>query len=472
MPDKIPEGSLIYNRYQIQGVVGQGGLGRIYLALDKTSFDERCAVKEFAPPEDYHPEQIKKARELFEGEAKILHDLAHDQIPKFRAFFEEAERLFLVQDFIEGKTYKDLQKEGHLLEEKEVMQLLADLLPVLDYVHEHNIIHRDISPANIIKPNRGEKPILIDFGVAGRLGGETIVGNPLYAAPEHRDFSDRGNCFPSSDLYALGLSIMVLLTGERPMKCRERSSRLELYQKYKLGDRLTKILDKMLAEDPIQRYQSAQKVIGDLGPEYYGRLQTTVVGGRLGTSKELIWKAIAIFLGVVVIGGLLVVVPPQLEERRINNIFNSSVKEAKTAIALALNKNIERALQDSETLMDLQKAYGEIGENWQKAEKRLENAIEQLSKIPQKRAEVYLKVQQVLPAYERDLEALSLLSDSLELCYNATNTMTAGKLSEEDRQEVRASFLQVGENLKQIPSDSPFRDRADKLGEICNKPPI
>ena len=463
---------MIYNRYQIQGVVGQGGLGRIYLALDKTSFDERCAVKEFAPPSDYHPEQVKKARELFEGEAKILHDLAHDQIPKFRAFFEEAERLFLVQDFIEGKTYKELQKEGRLFTEKEVMQLLADLLPVLNYVHELNIIHRDISPANLILPNRGSKPILIDFGVAGRLGGETIVGNPLYAAPEHRDFSDRGNCFPSSDLYALGLSIMVMLTGERPMKCRERSSRLELYQKYKLGDRLTKILDKMLAENPIERYQSAKKALIDLGPEYSPQSQTTVGGGKLGTPRELIWKAIAICLAVVLVGGLLVIVPPQLEERRIANLYDSSVKDAKGAIALALNRQSNQALQQSQTLADLQEVYGEIRKNWQKAEKQLAKAIEQLTRISPERAQVYLKAQKVLPAYQRDRVALSLLRDSLELCYAATNTMKQGNRSEENLQEVRTNFLKVDEHLKKIPLDSPFYDSAEKLGEICTKPPI
>ncbi len=169
---EIAPGTLIDNRYIIQKLLGQGGLGRTYLAFDTRRFNEACVLKEFAPI-GTGENGLEKSRNLFKREAKILHQLQHPQIPRFLACFEGDGRLFLVQEYVDGKTYSRLlgefQHQGRTFSEEEVTQWLKNLLPVLEYVHQHNIIHRDISPDNIMLPDGKDMPVLIDFGVGKQI---------------------------------------------------------------------------------------------------------------------------------------------------------------------------------------------------------------------------------------------------------------------------------------------------------------
>ena len=108
--DEIPFGTLINDRYLIQKVLGQGGLGRTYLTLDTHRFNEPCVLKEFAPSGTGEYE-LQKSRDLFRREAKILHQIKHPQIPKFLACFEGRDQLFIVQEYVDGKTYSELLQE-------------------------------------------------------------------------------------------------------------------------------------------------------------------------------------------------------------------------------------------------------------------------------------------------------------------------------------------------------------------------
>ena len=228
---EIISGTLVDNRYIIERLLGQGGLGRTYLAFDSRRFNEPCVLKEFAPV-GTGLGALEKCRDLFRREAKILHQLEHPQIPRFLACFEGDNRLFLVQEFVDGKTYSTLlgerQQQSLAFTENEVIDWLRNLLPVLDYVHKHNIIHRDISPDNIMLPQGSNIPILIDFGVGKQIAGigqtveneETtfvgkvsLVGKVGYAPREQISL---GICSPSSDLYALGVTAIVLMTGREP----------------------------------------------------------------------------------------------------------------------------------------------------------------------------------------------------------------------------------------------------------------
>ncbi|ACC84080.1 serine/threonine-protein kinase [Nostoc punctiforme] len=278
---EIAAGTLIDNRYIIQKLLGQGGLGRTYLAFDTRRFNEACVLKEFAPI-GTGESGLEQYRNLFKREAKILHQLQHPQIPKFLACFEGDGRLFLVQEYVDGKTYSrllgELQRQGRNFSEDEVIQWLKNLLPVLEYVHQHNIIHRDISPDNIMLPDGKHLPVLIDFGVGKQIadmnegrnsnhqvtfvGKMSLVGKVGYAPREQISL---GLCSASSDLYALGVTAIVLLTGRDPSLLMDQYS-LEWNWRYYtyVSDEFAQVLDCMLADRPNKRYQTAREVIKDL----------------------------------------------------------------------------------------------------------------------------------------------------------------------------------------------------------------
>jgi serine/threonine-protein kinase len=277
---EIKPGTLINNRYQIQRLLGQGGFGRTYLASDTERFGELCVLKEFVPSSraEYI---VQKSRELFEREARVLYQINHPQIPKFLAWFTHAAGLFLVQEYIDGRTYSSLlwerQQRGELFSEAEVTQWLKDLLPVLAYLHECKIVHRDISPDNIMLPSGQSQPMLIDFGLVkqqvtqiwatspespGGMVQQSFVGKFGYSPPEQIRM---GQCYPCSDLYALAVTALVLLTGREPTWLLAQGSLEWEWRSYvNVSDHLAQILDKMLTEKPKDRYQSAQEVLANL----------------------------------------------------------------------------------------------------------------------------------------------------------------------------------------------------------------
>ena len=170
----IYPGQILGDRYLISHQLGEGGFGRTYLAQDTNRFNENCVLKEFAP----QTQSIKsitilqKAEELFEREAGVLYKLQHPQIPRFRELFrvnlDGKGYLFLVQDYVEGETYRTLLdarlQQGKRFTEVEIVHLLLQILPVLNYIHAMGVIHRDISPENLIERSCDRVPILIDFG--------------------------------------------------------------------------------------------------------------------------------------------------------------------------------------------------------------------------------------------------------------------------------------------------------------------
>ncbi|MBR8837250.1 MAG: serine/threonine protein kinase [Stigonema ocellatum SAG 48.90 = DSM 106950] len=262
---EIPQGTLVGNRYLIQQVLGQGGFGRTYKAYDQHRFGKPCVLKEFIPRTN-NPQGLQKAQELFEREAKILFQLKHPQIPEFFGTFSENGRLFIVQEYVDGKNYWTLLRERQHFSEAEVIRLLDAILPILDYIHEQNIFHRDISPDNIMQPNNlNQLPVLIDFGVVKQiyatginntslLESHTRVGKRGYAPPEQMQL---GQCFPSSDLYALASTAIFLLTGKTP-------NVLAWESHPSLSKEFQKVLKKMLKDKPNERYQSAKEVIAAL----------------------------------------------------------------------------------------------------------------------------------------------------------------------------------------------------------------
>ena len=290
MLTEIKPGTLVDNRYLIKKFLGQGGFGRTYLAFDTQRFEEPCVLKEFISANS-KTEILQRYRDFFEREARILYQIEHPQIPKFKAWFTAKKRLFIVQEFIDGKTYSKilserLTRQQQPFYENEIRTWLSELLPVLDYIHGQHIIHRDISLENVMFCKQKRKPILIDFGVVKEKFTQffavdsdyqqirgSVVGKIGYSPPEQLRM---GYCYPCSDIYALGVSAIVLLTGRRPSMLLNQSLEWHWESYTKLSDSLNRILRKMLAEKPTERYQSAQEILAELHP-HRANLNTSLV---------------------------------------------------------------------------------------------------------------------------------------------------------------------------------------------------
>ncbi|MFM7426223.1 MAG: protein kinase domain-containing protein [Elainella sp.] len=278
-PESEPIGLLLGGRYRVVRQLGQGGFGRTYLAEDSNRFNEPCVLKEFAP-QVRGSTALQKAKELFEREAGVLYQLQHPQIPRFRELFRavlDHERLFLVQDYVEGLTYRQLlearRQQGQFFTEAELRHLLAQLLPVLAYIHSLGVIHRDLSPDNLILRSADQMPVLIDFGGVKQVAvaalsqyvsadAETVVpptrlGKYGYAPVEQMH---QGIVSPQSDLYALAMTLYVLLTGREPVQGDPVQS-----FKTSLSPELAAILSRMLAYQPSDRFDSAESVQTALG---------------------------------------------------------------------------------------------------------------------------------------------------------------------------------------------------------------
>ncbi len=271
MQPPITTGTILQNRYKIIKSLGQGGFGRTYLAEDQRRFNELCAIKELIP-NTTGTSAWEKAQELFGREAAILYQIKHPQVPQFRERFEQDQKLFLVQDYVEGKTYYDILQERKSMDgaftEGEVLRLIRSLLPVLDYIHGKGIIHRDISPDNIIVRESDKLPVLIDFGVvkelATKLGSplqtpQTFVGKLGYSPSEQ---IQTAQAYPSSDLYALSVSAIVLLTAKEPAELFDDNLLTWNWQRWvTVNPRFAQILNRMLSHKPGGRYQSASEVL-------------------------------------------------------------------------------------------------------------------------------------------------------------------------------------------------------------------
>jgi serine/threonine protein kinase len=262
----------LQERYRGVRVIGEGGFGRTFLAVDEQRLDTPCVIKQFLPQQSGSA-ALEKATELFKQEAFRLRDLGkHSHIPDLLAFFPQEGRLYLIQEFIEGKNLLDeLQQKGKF-SESEVKQILVELLPILQFVHDNKVIHRDIKPENIIRSSQTGALFLIDFGVSKEVGGSvlsrvgTITGTLGYAPPEQM----RGKVFPNSDLYSLAVTCIRLLTGYFQKDDGDDlifdSMRMQwIWKQYvAVSQELEIVLDKMLQDLPIHRFQSATEVLSAL----------------------------------------------------------------------------------------------------------------------------------------------------------------------------------------------------------------
>jgi serine/threonine protein kinase len=265
---------VLQQRYRILNLLGEGKFGRTYLATDRGRADAYCAIEELAPFAQFS-NTVAKAKEIFKKEATLLYQLQHPQIPRFWTTVEDDHRLLLVRDYVVGRTYQDLLNDrrnvGRTFSESEVYQFLLELLPVIGYIHDKGTIHRDISPAHIVCRDGDRLPVPIDFGVVKEFANKLsespdsrhrAIGQPGYAPIEQLQ---HGQIYPNSDLYALAVTAIVLLTGKEPSALFTGDRVNWEWRKWtEIDNGLADILGRMLSPQPNDRYQSAGEVDRDL----------------------------------------------------------------------------------------------------------------------------------------------------------------------------------------------------------------
>jgi len=226
-------GAVLRKRYQVKRIIGQGGMGCIYLAEDLRLEGRLCAIKEVEYDRALPEDMLQEAREQFQREATVLARLDHPNLPKVSDFFFIDDRDYLVMDFVPGKDLRqlmmDAQQQDTFLTEDEVLDWASQLADALKYLHTQDpaILHRDIKPSNLkLTPNGLVK--LVDFGLVKMLApGEVTItvlqgqGTALYT-PLEQYGGDVGHTDARSDVYAFGATLYHLLTNQAPVNVRDR----------------------------------------------------------------------------------------------------------------------------------------------------------------------------------------------------------------------------------------------------------
>jgi len=255
--------------YQVLRTLGQGGMGTTTLAWDREKAKAQqpgsspaaslVVLKEM----NADMAQIAKAQELFEREAKTLKALNHPGIPQFFDFFVEGGKKYLVMEMLHGEDLEKRIYNRGPVPPQQAIEWMIQTCEVLGYIHSQKppLVHRDIKPANLLVRHRDNGISVIDFGAVKEIGTPpgTRIGVEGYTAPEQ----DRGQPIPQSDLYAIGPTLIFLLTGEGPQKFYGKLARgygFKLDNIPTIAPKLRETILRTTAANPGERFQTAQQL--------------------------------------------------------------------------------------------------------------------------------------------------------------------------------------------------------------------
>jgi serine/threonine protein kinase len=268
-------GKSLSGRYKIEEMLGQGGMSAVYKAQDP-NLKRVVAVKMIHPHLSSDPDFVKR----FEEEATAVAQLRHPNIIQVYDFNNDDDNYYMVLEFVPGETVQDhlkrLNASGRRISITKAIEYIAEICDAVDYAHQRGMIHRDIKPANLMINVTGQA-ILMDFGIAKIVGGQrhtatgAVVGTAMYMAPEQikGENPDR-----RADIYSLGVTLFEMLSGHPPY---EADSAMTLMMMHvndpvpdvrKLNpdvpDDLVAVINKSLAKEPNQRYQTAAQMAAAL----------------------------------------------------------------------------------------------------------------------------------------------------------------------------------------------------------------
>lgn len=283
-------------RYEILDELGQGAMGKVYRARDP-KIDRLVALKTVLLA-NLSPDDHQEFRERFFREAQAAGRLSHPGIVTIHDVGEDdaTHTPFIVMEYIEGKTLEALAQEKPLASET-VLELVGQVAEALDYAHSRQIVHRDIKPANIIVTPEGRATIT-DFGIAKlaltqyTMTGQ-VLGTPAYMSPEQ---IEGGTVDGRSDLFSLGAVLYRLLTGDKPFSGDSVTS-LSFKVVYKdprpatqlnpsLSPEVDAVLQRALAKDPAERYQTGKEFAEDLVALRQGRPLPSLAERAVGAEED------------------------------------------------------------------------------------------------------------------------------------------------------------------------------------------
>ena len=299
-PLALIPGTVLDGRYQIGRVLGQGGFGITYIAMDQTT-RSRVAIKEYLPTEiagraygtsalqvysKDRTEEYESGKQQFLSEARTLSEfVGNEHIINIHGYFEENGTAYFAMEYMEGKTLKQVMEEsGRPISVQQANRYLLPIMEALSWVHSKGIIHRDISPDNIMIRKDGEAK-LIDFGAARYSSGEKSKSLDVILkhgfAPKEQ-YTRRGRQGPYTDVYAMAATYYYAITGRVPPDAIERSVEDEIISPSAIGTVIPasteQILMKGLAVSPPDRYQTME--------EFYHALLNSMEKPLADTTEE------------------------------------------------------------------------------------------------------------------------------------------------------------------------------------------
>lgn len=281
-------GTMIEGKYEVLKLIGKGGMSKVYLAMDQ-NLNKQWAVKEIEKKASDKNNEVVILSAM--AEANMMKRLDHPFLPRIVDIIDKTDVIYVVMDYIEGEPLSNILHKKGAQPQEMVIQWAKELCMVLDYLHTQNppIIYRDMKPANImLQPNGNIK--LIDFGIAREFKEENLadtvsLGTKGYAAPEQ--FGGRGQTDARTDVYALGVTLYHLLTGQNPCEPPYEIYPIR-YWNPQLSGGLESIVEKCTQLNPEDRYQSCAELLYALNhydemDENYRRTQRRKLNLFMGT---------------------------------------------------------------------------------------------------------------------------------------------------------------------------------------------
>jgi len=457
-------GKTLRGRYQIIRQLGSGGFSTTFVAQDLDLPGQPLCVVKQLKSNDSDFSILQTVRRLFDTEAQVLYRLGkHTQIPQLYAHFEESQEFYLVQEYIEGEDFGQELLTDKALNESQLIGFLQDVLQTLAFVHEQDVIHRDIKPSNLIRRQKDGKIVLIDFGAVKeirslvlhsgeQMTGTILIGSSGYMPSEQLKGKPRFN----SDIYAVGVTAIQLLTGVLPEEFEEDTETGEMIwrEHASISDELAVILEKMVRSHFRDRYQSVKEILLDLDKLYNYTSSPTQILMSAETKHTYLKKYFYLLILLLTAGlsfGIAKLWNSMYTKDSVSPPSETIVTPTPTPALNSPKNQAVELLKQGKTLIELQR--------YEEAINILDQALQIDSKYPEvwvRRGQALSKLQKYEEAQKSYEEALKIKSEYSQAWYE--RGLALEKLN---RHELAQESL-----IKAIEIQPNYAESLYNLGEI------